>query len=161
MYADVKDSFCDIEVDMENANNDDRASVSEENREDELQNGEGDEEEEKEEQQQKNGVEKEEEMAARGERCNISKAIGNRTTYIHSREPWSSSYPESLRCRQKRHWAAKYLPGKVPIDPKHDIIKFSHVALKSVQQGQKVFDIAHAEGIQSVKDHAQRSQVSN
>jgi len=50
-------------------------------------------------------------------------------------------------CRQKRHWAAKYLPGKVPLDPKHDVIKFSHVAFKSLVNGNKVFDIPCVEAI--------------
>ena len=46
----------------------------------------------------------------------------------------------------------KYLPGKAPLDPKHDIVKFSNVALKSSLKGQKVFDIARVEAIQSCKD---------
>ena len=53
---------------------------------------------------------------------------------------------------KKHHWAAKYFPGKAPLDPTHDVIKFSHVALKSVVRGSKVFDIARVEAIQSSKD---------
>ena len=54
------------------------------------------------------------------------------------------------RCRQKRHWAAKYFPA--PFDSTHDVIKFSRVALKSLVRGSKVFDIAGVEAIQSSKD---------
>ena len=56
------------------------------------------------------------------------------------------------RCRQKRHWAAKYLPEKSPIDLTHNVLRFSNVALKALIKGKKVFDIARVEAIQSAKD---------
>ena len=75
-------------------------------------------------------------------------------TYIHIKQALKLILPREYiaHCRQKRYWAAKYLPGKVPLDPTHDVIKFSHVALKSLVRGNKVFDIASAEAIQSSKD---------
>ena len=82
---------------------------------------------------------KEEETEAKGSQWKISKIVGNRTTYIHIKQALKLVLPREYiaRCRQKRHWAAKYLPGKVPVHPKHDIVKFSNVALKSVQHGHK------------------------
>ena len=35
------------------------------------------------------------------------------------------------RNRSQRHIASGYLPGKSPLDPNHDILKFSDVAIKS------------------------------
>ncbi|KAL9977148.1 hypothetical protein ACROYT_G014521 [Oculina patagonica] len=145
-YADVKDSVDDVEVDVE--------IDDEENEEIEWKNEDGDVEEgEIDQEEEMDGI-KEEETEARGSQWKISKVVDNRTTYIHIKQALKLILPREYiaRCRQKRHWAAKYLPGKAPVDPKHDIIKFSSVALKSVQQGQKVFDIARVEGIQSSKD---------
>ena len=75
-------------------------------------------------------------------------------TYIHIKQALKLILPREYiaRCRQKRHWAAKYLPGKAPLDPSHDVMKFSHVALKSLLKGKKVCDIACVEAIQSSKD---------
>ena len=53
---------------------------------------------------------------------------------------------------QKRHWASKYLPGKEPLNPKHDIFKYCDVALKIVQKGKNKFHIGRVEAIQSTKD---------
>ena len=118
-------------------------------------NDDGDEEKEGEnEQEEEKGANKEEETEAEGSRWKISKIVSNRTTYIHIKQALKLVLPREYIacCRQKRHWAAKYLPGKAPVDPKHDIVKFINVALKSIQQGQKVFDIACVEDIQSAKD---------
>ena len=41
---------------------------------------------------------------------------------------------------ENKHWAAKYLPGKAPVGPEHNIAKFSNVVSRFIQQGQK--DIA-------------------
>ena len=143
-YAEAKDRLCDVDDDIETAVNDDE----EENE------CNSDDEQEEEEEQEENGDSKEDDINAKGKEWKISKVVGNRTTYIHVKQALKLILPREYiaRCRQKRHWAAKYLPGKAPVDPKHDIVKFSHVALKSVQQGHKVFDIARVEGIQSVKD---------
>ena len=66
---------------------------------------------------------KEEETEAKGSQWKISKIGGNRTTYIHIIQALKLILPREYiaRCHQKRHWAAKYLPGKVPVDPKHDL----------------------------------------
>ncbi|KAJ7377451.1 hypothetical protein OS493_029354 [Desmophyllum pertusum] len=90
----------------------------------------------------------------KGSEWKISKMVAGRMTYIHIKRALKLILPREYiaRCRQKRHWAAKYLPGKAPLDPTHDIVKFSNVALKSTLKGQKVFDIARVEGIQSSKD---------
>ena len=144
-YAEVKDSLGDVELDCES---DER---------NEWNNDDGDVEEVEKEQEEEKGANKEEETEAKGSQWKISKIVGSRTTYIHIKQALKLILPREYiaRCRQKRHWAAKYLPGKAPIDPKHDIVKFSSVALKSVQQGQRVFDIARVEDIQSAKDGSQ------
>ena len=144
-YAEVKDSLGDVELDAES----DEKS--------EWNNDDGDEEEVEKEQEEEKCANKEEETEAKGSRWKISKTVSSRTTYIHIKQALKLILPREYiaRCRQKRHWAAKYLPGKAPVDPKHDIVKFSSVALKSVQQGQRVFDIARVEDIQSAKDGSQ------
>lgn len=35
------------------------------------------------------------------------------------------------RDRSKRHWSANYLPDFQPLDPKHDVIKFQDIAIRS------------------------------
>ena len=109
------------------------------------------------EQEEEKDAKKEEESEAKGSQWKITKIVGNKTTYIHIKQALKLILPREYiaRCRQKRHWASKYLPGRAPIDPKHDIVKFSNVALKSVQQGQRVFDIARVEDIQSANDGSQ------
>lgn len=126
-YAEAKDSLGDVEL---NAGSDEE------------------EEREKEEEKEKD-ANKEEETEPKGSQWKISKIVGNKTTYIHIKQALKLILPIEYiaRCRQKRHWAAKYLPGRAPIAPKHDIVKFSNVVLKSVQQGQRVFDIARVEDI--------------
>ena len=134
----AKDSLGDVELD---ADSDEKNQWNNDN---------GDEEEEREKGQ-------EEETEAKGSQWKISKIVGNKTTYIHIKQALKLILPREYiaRCRQKRQWAGKYLPGRAPIDPKHDIVKFSNVALKSVQQGQRVFDIARVEDIQSANDGSQ------
>ncbi|KAL9977509.1 hypothetical protein ACROYT_G014918 [Oculina patagonica] len=141
-----KDSVDDVEVDVEIGNK--------ENEEIECNNEDGDVEEGEIDQEEVMNDTKEEETEARGSQWKISKVVDNRTTYIHIKQALKLILPrEYIACyRQKQHWAAKYLPGKAPVDAKHDIVKFSNVALKCLQQGEKVFDIARVEGIQSSKD---------
>ena len=95
-----------------------------------------------------------EERDKTGEKWKVSKRVGGRMTYIHIKQTLKLILPREYiaRCRQKRHWAANYLPGKLLLDPMHDVIKFSHVALKSLVRGNKVFDIARVKAIQSSKD---------
>lgn len=56
------------------------------------------------------------------------------------------------RCRQKRHWASKYLPGKEPVNPKHDIFKYCDVALKFMQEGKTKYQIGRVEAMESTED---------
>lgn len=144
-YVEVKDSIRDVELD---AKSDEKS---------EWNNDDDDEEVEKE--QEEKCANKEEETEAKGSRWKISKTVSSRTTYVHIKQALKLILPREhiARCHQKQHWATKYLPGKVPVDPKHDIVKFSSVALKSVQQGQRVFDIACVEDIQSAKDGSQNT----
>ena len=87
----------------------------------------------------------EEEKGKTGLKWKISKLVDERMTYIHIKQAIKLILPREYiaHCRQKRHWAAKYLPGKAPLDQTHDVIKFSHVALKSLLRGNRVFDITH------------------
>ena len=59
------------------------------------------------------------------------------------------------RCRQKRHWAARFLPGKEPLNPEHDIIAFGNVAVKRIKEGVNSFLISRVERIESIKDGAE------
>ena len=143
LYEEAKDSLGDVEL---NAGSDEKNQWNNDN---------GDEEEEREKEEEKEkDANKEEETEPKGSQWKISKIVGNKTTYIHIKQALKLILPIEYiaRCRQKRHWAAKNLPGRAPIDPKHDIVKFSNVVLKSVQQGQRVFDIARVEDIQSAND---------
>lgn len=132
-YANVKDSLNDPDDDIE--------SVLKENRDKESESVE--EQETDDDVQQKQMEEKD-----------VDQEKGGRITYIHIKQALKLILPREYitPCRQKRHWAAKYLPGKVPLDPTHDVIKFSHVALKSLVRGNKVFDVARVEAIRSSKD---------
>lgn len=84
----------------------------------------------------------------------ISKCVNGRLTHIHVKQAIKILLPREYisRCRQKRHWASKYLPGKEPLNPKHDIYKYCDVALKVVQKGKTKFHIGRVEAIESTKD---------
>lgn len=90
----------------------------------------------------------------KGSEWKISKMVDGRMTYIHINQALKLILPREYIacCHPKRHWAAKYLPSKAPLDPTHDIMKFSNVALESILKGQTFFDITHVQGIQSSKD---------
>ena len=76
--------------------------------------------------------------------------------YVHVKQaikillPWQSI----TRSRQKRHWALKYLPGKEPLNPKHDMHKYCDVALKVVQNRKKEVHVGRVKAIQSTKHGA-------
>ena len=148
-YANVKDNLNDPENDMESDFEENGDRESERVEEQEI-----DDEPEDELVEEKDVGQVEEEKGKKGEKWKISKLVDGRMTYIHIKQAIKLILPREYiaRCRQKRHWAAKYLPGKAPLDPTHDVIKFSHVALKSPLKGNKVFDIARVEAIQSSKD---------
>ena len=89
-----------------------------------------------------------------GRAWKISKYVNGRLTYMHVKQAIKILLPREYisRSRQKRHWASKYLPGKEPLNPNHDIFKYCDVALKVVQKGKKKFQIGRVEAIQSTKD---------
>ena len=136
-YASVKDCFCDLEEDFENSNAENEGVN--ENREKGGKEKEEEEEEEEEEYKEENfeGEEEREGSDRRGnaQKWKISKSVGGKTTFIHIKQALKLLLPREYiaRCRQKRHWAAKYLQGKAPLDPKHDIIKFDIVRVEAIQ----------------------------
>ena len=148
-YADIKNSLgepdADVESELEHEVNDER----EEREKEETEEGS-----ESTEQQEDGDVNLEKEEKGAKHRWKITKVAGGTTTYIHIKKALKLVLPREYiaRCRQKRHWASKYLPGKSPIDPTHDIVRFSNVALKSIIKGRKVFDIARVEAIRSTTD---------
>ena len=89
-----------------------------------------------------------------GRAWKISKCVNGRLTYMHVKQAIKILLPREYisRSRQKRHWASKYLPGKEPLNPNHDIFKYCDVALKVVQKGKKKFQIGRVEAIQLTKD---------
>ena len=85
-------------------------------------------------------------------RWKISKRFKDGTVlHIHILQAIKLLLPREhiTRCRLKRHWAAKYLSGKAPIDPKNDTIKFCDVAFKCVHKGVKSYEIGCVELLQS------------
>lgn len=56
------------------------------------------------------------------------------------------------RDRRKRHWSSKYLPGKEPLNPLHDVYRYCNVALKATRQGKQITVIARIEAIESILD---------
>ena len=97
----------------------------------------------------------EEETQDKLKKWRISKRLNDGTlSYIDIRQAIKLLLPREYiaRCRQKRHWAAKHLPGKAPIDPKHDIIKYCDVAIKCMENGKQYYDVGRIEVLQSTKD---------
>lgn len=52
------------------------------------------------------------------------------------------------RNRSQRHIASVYLPGKSPLDPDHDIVKFSDVAIKAIKGKKKYFKLGRIISLQ-------------
>lgn len=100
------------------------------------------------------GLNQDEEQAAlpKREKWIISKVEDGRLNYIHvSQAIWLLLPREYIaRCRQKRHWASKYLPGKEPLNPDHDI--FGYVALKRITEGVKTHMVSRVQIIKSTKE---------
>ena len=91
----------------------------------------------------------------KGKKWKISRRLDDGTvSYIHIKQAIKLLLPREYisRCRQRRHWASKHLPGIAPIDPSHNIIKFGDVALKCFQKGSKRFNIGRVEILQSSND---------
>lgn len=83
----------------------------------------------------------------------ISKEEDGKLNYIHIYQAIKVLLPREYiaRYRQKRHWASKFLPGKEPLNPEHDIVLFGDVAIK-VSDGKTFYLIARVERIESTKD---------
>ena len=90
----------------------------------------------------------------KGKKWMISKEEDGKLNYIHIHQAIKVLLPREYiaRCRQKRHWASKFLPGKEPLNPEHDIVLFRDVAIKKVSDGKTFYLIARVERIESTKD---------
>lgn len=84
----------------------------------------------------------------------ISKIEDGKMNYIHINQAIKVLLPREYiaRCRQKRHWASTFLPGKEPLNPEHDIVLFGDVAIKKVSDGTSFYLIARVERIELTKD---------
>ena len=56
----------------------------------------------------------------------ISKVEDGKLNYIHINDAIKVLLPQEYiaRCCEKRHWASKFLSGKEPLNPEHDIVLF-------------------------------------
>ena len=84
----------------------------------------------------------------------ISKRVNGKLTYIHVTQAIKILLQGEYvsRCRQKRHWASKFLPGKEPLNPTHDIYKYCDVAVMVTQKGKSWYRIGRVEAMESTKD---------
>ena len=120
-----------------------------------------DEEEEQEEDQEglvENVIEEEDKESEEGDvggrAWKVSTHTDGRLTYLHIKRALKLLLPREYisRCRQKRNWASKYLPGKEPVNPEHDIFKYCDIALKVTQDGKNKYRIGRVEAMESTKD---------
>ncbi|KAK3711057.1 hypothetical protein QZH41_006958 [Actinostola sp. cb2023] len=90
----------------------------------------------------------------KGNEWMISKVVDGKTTYVHISRAIKLLLPREYiaRCRQKRHFASKYLPGKAPLDSQHNVVRFGFVAFKVSLKCKKMFQIGRIEVIESTKD---------
>ena len=71
------------------------------------------------------------ELEEKGKKWKISRRLDNDTvSYIYIKQAIKLLLPRGYisRCRQRKHWASKHLPGEAPIDPSHNIIKFGETS---------------------------------
>ena len=89
-----------------------------------------------------------------GKKWMISKFEDGKLNYIHINQAIKVLLPREYiaRCRQKRHWASKFLPGKEPLNPEHDVVLFGDVAITKVSDGKSFYLIGRVERIESTKD---------
>ena len=87
----------------------------------------------------------------------VSKMENGKLSYINISQAIKILLPRECiaRCRQKRHWASKFLPGKEPLNPEHDIFVFGNVAVKRVKEGVNCYLIVRVERIEAIKDGAE------
>lgn len=89
-----------------------------------------------------------------GLKWEVSRYSNGSLSYIHIKQALKLLLPREYisRSRQRRHWASRYLPGKEPVDQKHDIFKYCDVALRVTQDGQSKYQIGRVEAIESIKE---------
>ena len=89
-----------------------------------------------------------------GKNWKISKYVDGKLTYIPVSQAIKIFLPREYvsRCPQKRHWASKYLPGKEPLNPTHDIFKYCDVALMVTQKDKRLYHIGRVEAKESTRD---------
>ena len=87
----------------------------------------------------------------------VSKMENGKLSYIHISQAIKILLPRECitRCPQKRHWASKFLPGKEPLNPEHEIFVFRNVAVKTVKEGVNCYLIVRVERIEGIKDGAE------
>lgn len=102
-------------------------------------------------------LEQELEANSKGGKWMITKLEQGNLSNIHISQAIKILLPREYiaRSRQKQHWAAKFLPGKEPLNPEHDIFIFGNVAVKRIKEGVNTFLIARVERIESIKDGAE------
>ena len=73
--------------------------------------------------------EQEAEVNLKGKKWMISKMENGKLSYIYISQAIKILLPREYiaRCQQKQHWASKFLPGKEPLNPEHDIFLFGNV----------------------------------
>ena len=93
-------------------------------------------------------------VGSRRQKWMVSKFENGKMSYIHISQALKLLLPREYiaRCRQKRHWASKFLPGKEPLNPEHDIVLFGNIAIKKVLDGNSCYQITRVERIESTKD---------
>lgn len=101
--------------------------------------------------------EQEPEVNLKGNKWMVSKMENGKLSYIHISQAIKILLPREYiaRCRQKRHWASKFLPGKEPLNPEHDIFLFGNVTLKRVKEGVNCYSVVRVERIEAIKDGAE------
>ena len=89
-----------------------------------------------------------------GRKWKVSRYSNGSLSYIHIKRALKLLLPREYisRSRQRRHWASRYLPGKEPVDQKHDIFKYCDIALRVTQDGQSKYQIGRVEAIESTKE---------
>jgi len=89
-----------------------------------------------------------------GRKWKVSRYTNGRLTYLHIKQALKLLLPREYisRSRHRRHWASKYLPGKEPVNPEHDIFKYCDVALRVTQDGKGRYQIGRVEAMESTKD---------
>ena len=89
-------------------------------------------------------------VEGRGQEWRISKVESGQLNYIHISQALKLLLPREYiaRCRQKRHWASKFLPGKEPLHPEHDIVLFGNVTIKKILDGSSFYLITRVERIE-------------